>query len=119
MTCRGLLTWHVPPEQLAIAEGGAAATDSPAPPHETQPHHLLRHPSAVNTKTKHGGSSSPAKEKNGITDVTKDVALKMISKKKVKGNEESVWDEMEVLKGLDHPNIVRPLNLRKSDRTLT
>lgn len=35
-----------------------------------------------------------------------DVALKMIPKKKVKGNESSVWGEMEVLKGLDHPNIV-------------
>jgi len=33
--------------------------------------------------------------------------LKIIAKKKVKGNEASVWGEMEVLKGLDHPNIVR------------
>ncbi|KAI0078504.1 Pkinase-domain-containing protein [Panus rudis PR-1116 ss-1] len=36
-----------------------------------------------------------------------EVALKVISKKKVKGNESSVWGEMEVLKGLDHPNIVK------------
>lgn len=48
---------------------------------------------------------------SGISDnncvvVTKDVALKIIPKKKVKGNEEAVWSEMEVLKGLDHPNIV-------------
>ena len=35
--------------------------------------------------------------------------MKVIAKKKVKGNEESVWGEMEVLKGLDHPNIVRRL----------
>lgn len=35
-----------------------------------------------------------------------DVALKVIPKKKVKGNEEAVWGEMEVLRGLDHPNIV-------------
>jgi hypothetical protein len=41
--------------------------------------------------------------------ITKDVALKIIPKKKVKGNEASVWDEMEMLKGLDHPNIVCPL----------
>lgn len=41
-----------------------------------------------------------------------DVALKVISKKKVKGNESSVWGEMEVLKGLDHPNIVRRNGLR-------
>jgi len=38
----------------------------------------------------------------------KDVALKVIPKKKVKGKEETVWGEMEVLKGLDHHNIVRP-----------
>lgn len=39
--------------------------------------------------------------------MTKDVALKIIPKKKVKGNEEAVWSEMDVLKGLNHPNIVR------------
>ena len=39
--------------------------------------------------------------------VTHEVALKIIAKKKVKGNEASVWGEMDVLKGLDHPNIVR------------
>jgi calcium/calmodulin-dependent protein kinase I len=37
---------------------------------------------------------------------SRDVALKVISKKKVKGNENSVWSEMNVLKGLDHKNIV-------------
>lgn len=37
----------------------------------------------------------------------KEVALKAIPKKKVKGNEEVVWGEMQVLEGLDHPNIVR------------
>lgn len=35
-----------------------------------------------------------------------DVALKVISKKRVKGNESVVWGEMEVLRGLDHPNVV-------------
>jgi len=39
--------------------------------------------------------------------VKKDVALKIISKKKLKGNEANVWGEMEVLKDLNHPNIVR------------
>lgn len=33
--------------------------------------------------------------------------MKVIAKKKVKGNEEAVWGEMDVLKGLDHPNIVK------------
>jgi calcium/calmodulin-dependent protein kinase I len=31
--------------------------------------------------------------------------------KKVKGNEESVWREMQVLQGLDHPNVVRSVSL--------
>ncbi len=44
--------------------------------------------------------------------IKKDVALKVIRKKKVKGNEEAVWGEMEVLRGLDHPNIVRHHMLR-------
>ena len=43
-------------------------------------------------------------------DITREVALKAIPKKKVKGNEESVWSEMRVLQGLDHPNIVRPFS---------
>ncbi|WVQ94555.1 hypothetical protein IAU59_001635 [Kwoniella sp. CBS 9459] len=36
----------------------------------------------------------------------RDVALKIISKKLVKGNESAVMDEINVLKELDHPNIV-------------
>jgi len=39
--------------------------------------------------------------------IVKDVALKVIPKKKVKESEANVWGEMEVLKGLDHPNIVK------------
>jgi calcium/calmodulin-dependent protein kinase I len=42
--------------------------------------------------------------------------LKIIPKKKVKGNEESVWGEMDVLKGLDHPNIVRYLEISNPNR---
>lgn len=44
--------------------------------------------------------------------MVKDVALKVIPKKKVKGDDTNVWGEMEVLKGLDHPNIVRMLTVR-------
>ncbi|CCM01318.1 uncharacterized protein FIBRA_03367 [Fibroporia radiculosa] len=47
------------------------------------------------------------KDKHDPSGLTVDVALKVIPKKKVKGNEESVWSEMDVLKGLDHPNIVK------------
>jgi len=52
------------------------------------------------------GSSVSKISDNNCVVVTKDVALKVIPKKKVKGNEEAVWGEMEVLKGFDHPNIV-------------
>jgi hypothetical protein len=50
-----------------------------------------------------GSSSSSSLNANKRVDV----ALKIIPKKKVKGNESSVWGEMDVLKGLNHPNIVR------------
>lgn len=87
----------MPPEQVAIAQRGAiAGTDS--------------------SNVKQGKPQSPpaSVDKAGhILDsgITKEVALKMIPKKKVKGNEASVWGEMEVLKGLDHPNIVRPASV--------
>jgi calcium/calmodulin-dependent protein kinase I len=35
------------------------------------------------------------------------VAVKVIHKKLVKNQESIVYDEMDVLKGLDHPNIVK------------
>ncbi|KIM37645.1 hypothetical protein M413DRAFT_77019 [Hebeloma cylindrosporum] len=86
-------TWHVPADQIATAERGAAAESVPLPPN-----------------TKPSLSISPSK-KSGTRvfpcGITKDVALKIIPKKKVKGNEASVWSEMEMLKGLDHPNIVK------------
>lgn len=52
-------------------------------------------------------SRSPSPGSGPRSGITKEVALKVIPKKKVKGNEDNVWGEMEVLKGLDHPNIVR------------
>ena len=38
---------------------------------------------------------------------TRSVALKVIPKKLVKGNEDAVFDEIEVLKGLDWRGIVK------------
>jgi calcium/calmodulin-dependent protein kinase I len=74
-------TWRVPLAQITLAEHGASANSTPVatPPPSTP---------------KESGE-------------TKEVALKIIPKKKVKGNEAAVWGEMEVLKGLDHPNIVK------------
>lgn len=42
------------------------------------------------------------------------VALKVIPKKRVKGNEQAVWSEMSVLDGLDHPNIVESFSPRSN-----
>jgi hypothetical protein len=40
-----------------------------------------------------------------------DVALNAIPDRKVKGKEVTVWHEMQVLRGLNHSNIVRPISL--------
>lgn len=64
-------------------------------------HHL--HMSSSNRQSR---STSPGPNGQHRTPIVKDVALKIIPKKKVKQNEASVWSEMDVLKGLDHPNIV-------------
>lgn len=75
-------TWHVPPGLALVAQHGASADAD--------------------------GKSFDSKSTSSTdAPLNVDVALKVIPKKKVKGNESSVWGEMEVLKGLDHPNIVR------------
>ena len=105
-------TWHVPPGQASVARNGAAAAgDTAAPPTSSKPS-ISRTPSGSNLSTASSHlspfskpssrSSTPTEE-----ELTVEVALKVIPKKKVKGNESSVWGEMEVLRGLDHPNIVR------------
>lgn len=93
-------TWHVPAEQISVAERGAAGASASqnGKPSPTSP--SLK-PSATGSSPTTRGSGEPS------PGVTHEVALKIIPKKKVKGNEASVWGEMEVLKGLDHPNIVK------------
>lgn len=51
-------------------------------------------------------------------DSKREVALKVIKKKLVKGKEADVMSEMEVLKDLDHPNIVRILSGPKPSSTV-
>ncbi|KAG6879190.1 hypothetical protein C0992_004493 [Termitomyces sp. T32_za158] len=85
-------SWHVPSEQIGVALHGASAAHEGDAKSDNRP----------SISIKKGSPSSS--ESSGIV---KDVALKMIPKKKVKDNEASVWGEMEVLKGLDHPNIVK------------
>ncbi|KAI0825242.1 kinase-like domain-containing protein [Trametes gibbosa] len=105
-------TWHVPPGQIPVALRGAAAASHNAvvPPGVGKP----SSPSRTNSTASTGGSSSTlsafsskSKQQHNENDFTVEVALKVIPKKKVKGNESSVWGEMEVLRGLDHPNIVK------------
>jgi calcium/calmodulin-dependent protein kinase I len=87
-------TWHVPVDQITLSERGAAAEVD-----QTNEKAKLTIPSSPSKK-----SRSPDRVSSGIV---KDVALKVIPKKKVKECEANVWGEMEVLKGLDHPNIVK------------
>ncbi|KAI6038543.1 kinase-like domain-containing protein [Pisolithus marmoratus] len=102
-------TWTVPPDLIEVAKAGAAAS----PSNFGHPRgsssipilhpHLLHH--GQRTPGSPGSSSSALSDRSAV--ITKEVALKVIPKKKVKGNEEAVWGEMEMLKGLDHPNIVK------------
>lgn len=112
--------WHVPLDQLEIAEHGAAASSGPVyPPSSIERHLSAEERQAIRSRSPSPSPPSPSRNPpnetvkaastNAGSDVnaTKEVALKVIPKKKVKGNEASVWSEMEVLKGLDHPNIVK------------
>ena len=84
----------MPLDQITLSERGASAE-------EDQINEKLKSTIAPGKKSQK--PSSPDKASSGIV---KDVALKVIPKKKVKESEANVWGEMEVLKGLDHPNIV-------------
>ena len=107
-------TWHVPPGQIPVALRGAAAAphDVAVPPGSSKPPAPLRTNSNASTGSSSHSSHLSAfshkskQHQHNENDLTVEVALKVIPKKKVKGNESSVWGEMEVLRGLDHPNIV-------------
>lgn len=113
-------TWHVPPDMISVAERGAAAAPHTVgtPPVEpsTKPPVSSRATSSTSSTAANShlsvNTANTTISKNG--EIKLDVALKMIPKKKVKGNESSVWGEMEVLKGLDHPNIVSILSFLSS-----
>lgn len=96
-------TWHVPPGLSLVALHGASAN-----PSETNSAASSLYPtSSRNSGSKVTLSKATQSSNDSNAPSTLDVALKVIPKKKVKGNESSVWGEMEVLKGLDHPNIVK------------
>ena len=97
-------TWHVPVDQIALSEQGAAADREVDQTNEKSARPKLL-PSASSKRV----SRKPSSLERVPSGITKDVALKVIPKKKVKEStdEANVWGEMEVLKGLDHPNIVK------------
>lgn len=55
-------------------------------------------------KTLGAGTYGIVREGDGPTGK---VAIKIILKKNVKGNEQMVWDELDMLRRIQHPNIVR------------
>lgn len=99
-------TWTVPPNRIEVSTQGAAASSSGNLDQSRGSTSIpVLHPQWRQRTLGSSGTSSAA-QLDG-SHVSKDVALKVIPKKKVKGNDEAVWSEMEVLKGLDHPNIVK------------
>ncbi|KIM54948.1 hypothetical protein SCLCIDRAFT_1221562 [Scleroderma citrinum Foug A] len=102
-------TWTVPSDLIEVSKQGAMA--SPSSDKSSGPTSIpILHPNRrfqIHRIPMSTGTPVSRISDNNCVVVTKDVALKIIPKKKVKGNEEAVWSEMEVLKGLDHPNIVK------------
>lgn len=89
--------------------GAAASGDASAPPgSKPVPSRTNSTGSTLSPSSHLASFAKAAKGSSGASDesLSIEVALKVIPKKKVKGNESSVWGEMEVLRGLDHPNIV-------------
>jgi calcium/calmodulin-dependent protein kinase I len=98
-------TWHVPMDQITVSEQGAAAEVNQSYQTGDKPAKPILSPSASSKKV----PRKPASLERVPSGIMKDVALKVIPKKKVKEStdEANVWGEMEMLKGLDHPNIVK------------
>ena len=97
--------WRVPANMINTIPGRTSAdtnkTVTPSSPSS------LSIPSPGGRKNSSSSITSKGSKNAESSGVIKDVALKIIPKKKVKGNEAAVWGEMEVLKGLNHDNIVR------------
>ncbi|OSX67884.1 hypothetical protein POSPLADRAFT_1072602 [Postia placenta MAD-698-R-SB12] len=81
------------------------STASPGSSYNSAKGHASNFLSRMHTNGHSNGNGQARGKHEGA--MTVEVALKVIPKKKVKGNESSVWSEMEVLKGLNHPNIVK------------
>ncbi|KII83984.1 hypothetical protein PLICRDRAFT_118627 [Plicaturopsis crispa FD-325 SS-3] len=96
-------TWHVPPGLEDVARLGAAAGLKENHILQLQPSSSTLGPSTTSSSILSARTPSSA----GASTFSTEVALKIIAKKKVKGNEDAVWGEIGVLSALAHPNIVK------------
>ncbi|KAF9643650.1 Pkinase-domain-containing protein, partial [Thelephora ganbajun] len=97
--------WHVPATVVNTTPQNGTSDTRTAGTHASPS--SLTVPFSGIRKNSSSSVNSKGSKNAGDSGVVKDVALKIIPKKKVKGNEAAVWGEMEVLKGLDHDNIVK------------
>ncbi|KAG8816790.1 hypothetical protein FRC18_000820 [Serendipita sp. 400] len=111
-------TWTKPATTTAGEDGSSTPTESTATRSrcsssaslsftKAKPPTTLQNVALANIKSSNSGSMIGLAAQGVKPGETRDVALKVIPKKKVKGNESNVWGEMNVLKELDHPNIVK------------
>ena len=97
--------WHVPASVINTIPGnGSSGTKKGGSPSSPSP---LSIPSPGVRRNSNPLITSKGLKNADDSGILKQVALKIIPKKKVKGNEAAVWGEMKVLEGLDHENIVR------------
>ena len=97
--------WHVPVAVVNAKPSSGASNSKTAGLPVSQS--SLSTPASGVRKSSNSSVISKGSKNSEDSGVIREVALKIIPKKKVKGNEAAVWGEMEVLKGLDHENIVR------------
>lgn len=97
--------WRVPASMInSLPDDGSSDAKSAGTPGSPS---SLTIPSPAPRKNSYSSSVSKGSKNPDDSGVVRGVALKIIPKKRVKGNEAAVWGEMNVLKGLDHENIVR------------
>ena len=97
----------LPLSSLTTAEHGATPSTHPSP----FPHVLNSKPAITDRRSQyHFGKTLGAGTYGIVREAEVDgqkVAVKIILKKNVKGNEQMVYDELKMLQKLNHPHIVR------------
>ncbi|RUS14570.1 hypothetical protein BC937DRAFT_93625, partial [Endogone sp. FLAS-F59071] len=85
-----------------LVHGGVARP----PTYERKKDYALGKTLGMSTRGVGSGTFGSVKEATKIS-TGKKVAVKIIPKKNVEGHEEMVYKEMDVLKGLSHPNVIQ------------